>query len=214
MAIGRNFTRIMAGVLTALAAVGGTACRSKIDAQVKSGPESAAISIDDGVEAPRRYFQGASVITLSLNQDQIQHGDRFTLFNETTNENLIEQQTLILDEQASLVGDGFALMQDGFDVQVRVYPRAKINVGKLVYGSNMLRLDIDAKDGPKYLEYEIVLRDFSMFGSGAALFSENLPSKSGLQGAFTGLVRPVVRGVDQSGKGYVLRSGFFHSVNH
>lgn len=213
MAIGRHLNQALVAATAALTAVGGTACRSKIDTHVESGSESAAISIADGVEVPRLYFQGRSVITLSLNQDQIQDGDRFTLFNETTGEILIDQQTLNLNEQA-LTGDGFSLMQDGYDVRVSVYPRAKINLGKLVYGSNKLRLDIDTKGGPKYLEREIVLRDFSMFGTGGAFFSHNQPSKSGLQGSFTGVVRPIVRGVDDSGKGYVLRSGFFHTVNH
>ena len=189
-------------------------CRAKLETATKSGgPLSAAISIDDGAEGLRHYFQSSSVITLNLNQDQIKNGDRFALINETTGETLIEQQALDLSED-SFTGEGFVLQQDGLDVQIRVYPRSKINIDKLIYGANQLRLEIEDKDGPKHLEHEIVLRDFPMFGMSGALFSENQASFNGLQGSFTGIVRPIVRGTNESGKGYVLRSGFFHAVNH
>ena len=210
----RRYQSVVVALTAFVVTVAGAGCRAKMETTTKSGgPVSAAISIDDRAVGQRHYFQSRSVITIPLNQDHIKNGDRFAVVNETTGEILIDQQELDLsgDLQA---GEGFDLLQEGFDVLIRIYPRSEINFDKLVYGSNKFRLDIEGKEGPKFLEHEIVLRDFPMFGTNGALFSKDQSNFNGLQGSFTGIVRPIVRGTDEAGKGYVLRSSFFHAVNH
>ena len=201
--------------MTGFAQVG---CRSKLEA-VRVNPQGAvsqAIPLEDGTKGNRLYFQSNSVISLTLNATQVKKGDQFNLINETTGQTLIDDQALGLhNPEEDRERHGFALVgDDGYDITVRIYPNSEVNANKLVYGDNQLRFNIDGNEGPRYLERVVVLRDFPMFGSGGLRANEEDPTGSGLRGWFTGIVRPIVRGEDANGNGYVLRTGFFHAVYH
>ena len=205
-------------LVVALTAVTQVGCRSKLEA-VRVNPNGAvsqAIPLEDGAIGNRLYFQSNSVIALSLSATQVKKGDQFNLVNETTGQTLIDEQALgLTDSQSDPEQQGFSLTDGGgYDITVRIYPNSEVNSNKLVYGDNQLRFNINGNDGPRYLERVVVLRDFPMFGSGGLRANEEDSTGGGLRGWFTGIVRPIVRGEDADGNGYVLRTGFFHSVYH
>jgi hypothetical protein len=189
-------------------------CQSKISTRTSSGGSSAAIDIGDGFEGQRLFFQSRSVISFTLTDETISEGDTFSLTNISNSQALIENQQLSL-VGSPLVTSGFSIsghqLTQGFEVTVKVYPSSPEFKDKFLFGENILRLDIESNGGDKYHEQAITLKDFPMFGFGGASFSTNVQRSGGFEGWFGGVVRPVVKAPET---GHVLRSGFFHSINH
>ena len=185
------------------------ACRSKLEGKVVRGGKSAAVSISDGATVQRQFFQSGSVISLALNEKLIALGDSFTITNLTNNEVLVASST-IDPAVPTLDGDGFSYQVNGTGIDVRIFPKANAIKGKIVYGVNLLRVDVVSGTGDKFWEWEITMRDFPVFGATGSAFSDNVSAKGGFSGQFTGIVKPVVR----ADSGGVLRTGPFHMINH
>jgi hypothetical protein len=202
--------KAITGTLTILASIFIlNACRSKLEGRVAKGGKSAAISVADGATGPRQFFQTTSVVGIELNDKLIGLGDSFSIMNVTNNETVVPI-TLVDPALPTFSGEGFSYQVEGTGVNIKLYPKSAAMKGKLVYGINLLRVDVISAAGDKFWEWEITLRDFTIFGPTGSSFSDNVPSKGGFSGQFTGIVKPVVR----AESGGVLRTGQFHMINH
>jgi len=186
-------------------------CRSDIKTFSSQG-KSAAISIDDNFVGQRTHFQSRSIISFTLGEDQIKLGDSFSLINLSNDELIIEEQNLSLTSNS-----GFSVVQkpamnlaNGLEITITIYPVSEEYSNKFLYGINELRLDVQSDKRKKFHDQNIVLQDFSMFGSGGVINTANEGGPQ-LEGWFGGIVRPIVKAQET---GHVLRAGFFHSINH
>lgn len=147
------------------------------------------------------YVQSRSAISLQLSSELLRAGERFTLWNETTETKLID------DEQASFaLVDGSALHLAGGYALYRFVPAGYSSV--FAYGVNNLRLGVNDAVAPRYATGSLVLRDFPIFELGLTHFGENVQTKGNFQGWVNSVAQPTV-----SAQGTTLTVGMPNIVN-
>jgi len=164
------------------------------------------IAIPGALTANRSYFQTRSVMSLKIAPETVEPGDLFSLFNVSSNEELVEPRPLALGP-VDTMGEPFSLSTSGVQVFVSLYlidPRLS---QKFVYGANTLRLSIDSAQ-PKTDEKTIYLRDFKLFGTQTARFGENKQRLGGFQGEVSTIRRPILKAGPN-----IMTTGFLMMVN-
>jgi hypothetical protein len=187
------------------------ACRSKIDigqGTKRVNNRSAAVDVSPGFTGQRRYFQSRSMISFVLTEEQFAEGDTFSIVNVSNGATLIDDQEFSEEHFDAIIG-GVALAIDGIRAVVRIYPQSPEMLGKLPYGTNLLRFKVSSSGKETAWEREIILEDFPVFALNRAAFSEDAQILRGFEGSFTGIVKPVVAAKN----GNILRTGFLHIIN-
>jgi hypothetical protein len=165
------------------------------------------LSIPGSLSATRSYFQTRSVISLKIAPDSVEPGDLFSLFNVSSNEELVEPRQLALGT-VDTAGEPFALGTSGVQVFVSLYLLNPLFAQKFTYGPNVLRLNIDSAQ-PKTDQKTIYLRDFKLLSTQTSHFSENKQRIAGFQGEISTLRRPLLKAGPN-----VMTNGFLMMVNH
>lgn len=202
------------GLLIALTAVLSSGCRSNISTSTSGSPHAASVPLEDGAEIQRSYYQTRSVIRFTLNAEDAQTQDRIMLVNETNGSTLFDEETQNFVDDHRAETSGYSLTTADGVIEIKVYLKSEEMVNQFEYGTNTLRVEVEG-DGPnRFIEREVVISDFTAFGSGSARYRDQSQSQGGFQGWFPRILHPVVRAKDSEGQGFVLRTGFFHAVNH
>ena len=181
------------------------ACGAKVK---PTNNRSMVIDLRSGFVGQRQYYQSRSMISLNVNDEQIEDGDTFSLSNASNGAVLIPSQRMNIGHGLRLT-NGYSLAGEGYSVSVQIFPQSADMIGKLEYGRNLLHLEVSSAKGLRAWEKEVVLEDFPIFGLSRATFSKNSQVEEGFQGWFPGVVRPVVAAEN----GNTLRTDAFHILN-
>lgn len=164
------------------------------------------IEIPGALSANRDYFQTRSIMTLKIAPESVETGDLFSLFNTSTNEQLVDPRALALGTNDTS-GEPFSLSTSGVQVFVSLYLLDPNILNKFSYGSNNLRLDIESAT-PKTAYKTVYLRDFKLLGTQASHFTEMKQRVGGFQGEVSVIRRPVLKAGPN-----VMTQGFLMMVN-
>jgi len=159
---------------------------------VEDQPKATPLEVSGLLSAQRLYYQSRSVISLNISSDGISTNSRFSLFNDTTHETLIENQSLdygLTDD--GNISDYFMVAEAPYDIFIRLYPSASGSRGRFGYGANKLRLLFDDEVKPTFSQSTIYLSDFQFFAFSGISFLTNLQSQQGLQGAIEAWNSPI-----------------------
>jgi hypothetical protein len=165
------------------------------------------LSIPGALSSTRSYFQTRSVVSLKIAPESVEPGDLFSLFNVSSNEELVEPRPLAFGP-IDTGGEPFSLATSGVQVFVSLYLLNPEFAQKFTYGPNVLRLNIDSAQ-PKTDQKTIYLRDFKLLGTQTAHFSENKQRIGGFQGEISTLRRPILKAGPN-----IMTNGFLMMVNH
>jgi hypothetical protein len=164
------------------------------------------IDMPGALSANRTYFQTRSVVNLKIAPDSVEPGDLFSLFNTSTNEELVEPRPLGLGP-VEQTGEPFSLGMSGVQVFVSLYLIDPNFANKFTYGPNTLRLNVESAQ-PKTAQKTIYLRDFKLMGTSASHFSENKQRLGGFQGEVSSIRSPVLKAGPN-----VMTTGFLMMIN-
>jgi hypothetical protein len=172
-----NIAQIISVACASLLTVSLLSCRAGVDVQTVSrdaDPPNAnppfkeptrekksvgsTLEIPDAVFAGRKSYQFSNVITIDVSEELGTAGDSMKIVNESTNETLLEEALLALDDDKEY----YELNNKG--IQLKVFPFAKGNARKFASGKNILRVYNQA-DSFRTSSLEIDIKDFAIFSS-------------------------------------------------
>lgn len=149
----------------------------------------------------RTHIQTRTLTSLRLHGDIVQSGERFSLWNETTKVEILDESRLSFALDS---GDGWDFEQ-GYALYQLAPPSHST---AFHYGVNKIRLDVYDDIAPRYALSTITLRDFTMFELGLTSFDENVQTKGNFQGWVNSVAQPSV-----SAQGTTLTVGMPNIIN-
>lgn len=199
-------------VIFALSVSANLGCQAKISASDRHGaakpavdevpgPESQAEPIESssGLDLVRTYFQSRAPITIAIRPEAAVPGDKFSLFNDSTQATLIDSQAIALvdDELRSrsyhfdeIVDDYAALA--AYELTLTLFPLDPGFDQKFAYGANELRLLVDSATGQHFVRSYITRADFPFLSLASGTFAKGMQRVDGFEGGVSKMVQQSV----------------------
>lgn len=153
------------------------------------------VEVTTGLDLTRLYYQSRAPITIAIKPEAAGPGDKFSLFNDSTQATLVENQSVALTGDGP-VSYGFSEVKAGnmslaaYELTLRLFPLDSDFDAKFGYGTNKLRLLVEGSAGSHFVTNSIVRLDFPYFGVGGGGFASNVQRQDGFEahvgGAFQG----------------------------